>query len=37
MTDAKFRGFIFTLDAIFSLIVASAAISILLYIHFVTP
>ncbi len=32
-----YRGFIFTLDAIFSLIVASAAISILLYINFATP
>ncbi|MGC8537477.1 MAG: LamG domain-containing protein [Candidatus Micrarchaeia archaeon] len=37
MKDTKFKGFIFTLDAIFSLIVASAAVSILLYIHFVTP
>ncbi len=37
MADANFRGFIFTLDAIFSLIVASAAVSILLYVHFVTP
>ncbi|MEM0202089.1 MAG: LamG-like jellyroll fold domain-containing protein, partial [Candidatus Micrarchaeaceae archaeon] len=37
MRNIKFKGFIFTLDAIFSLIVASAAVSILLYIHFVTP
>ena len=37
MKDIRFKGFIFTLDAIFSLIVASAAVSILLYIHFVTP
>ena len=37
MKDTRFKGFIFTLDAIFSLIVASAAVSILLYIHFVTP
>jgi hypothetical protein len=31
------KGFIFTVDAIFSLIVASAAISILLYMQFASP
>ena len=31
------KGFIFTLDAVFSLIVASAAMSILLYMNFSTP
>ncbi len=31
------RGFIFTLDAVFSLIVASAAVSLLLYVHFTSP
>ena len=31
------KGFIFTLDAVFSLIVASAAMSILLYMNFATP
>ncbi len=31
------KGFIFTLDAVFALIVAVAAISILLYIHFIAP
>ncbi|ASI13511.1 LamG domain protein [Candidatus Mancarchaeum acidiphilum] len=35
MTNKK--GFIFTLDAVFALIVAAAAISILLYIHFIAP
>ena len=33
----KMKGFIFTLDALFSLIVATAGISILLYVHFVAP
>ena len=32
-----FRGFLFTLDAIFSLIIASLAVSTLLYVSFVTP
>ena len=31
------KAFIFTLDAIFSLVVASAAVSILLYVHFTPP
>ena len=35
--NKNMKGFIFTLDAVFSLIVASAAISILLYVHFTQP
>ena len=35
--NVRFRGFIFTVDAIFSLIVAGVAISILLYTYFVAP
>lgn len=33
----NYKAFIFTLDAVFSLIVASAAVSLLLYVHFTSP
>ena len=33
-TKSNFKGFVFTLDAIFALIVAVASISILMYVHF---
>lgn len=33
----NYKGFIFTLDAVFSLIVASAAVSLLLFVHFTNP
>ncbi|MEM0154741.1 MAG: LamG domain-containing protein [Methanothrix sp.] len=33
----NYRAFIFTLDAVFALIVASAAVSLLLYVHFTSP
>ena len=35
--DANMKGFIFTLDAVFGLVVAAVGISILLYIGFVNP
>jgi len=37
MENMRFKGFIFTVDAIFSLIVGSVAISMLLYTYFVVP
>ncbi len=33
----RFKGFLFSLDAIFALIVASAAVSLLLYVHYAQP
>ncbi|MEM0201709.1 MAG: LamG domain-containing protein [Candidatus Micrarchaeaceae archaeon] len=33
----NYKAFIFTLDAVFALIVASAAVSLLLYVHFTSP
>ncbi len=33
-TKSSFKGFVFTLDALFALIVAVASISILMYVHF---
>ena len=37
MQSKEYKAFIFTLDAVFSLIVASAAVSLLLYVHFTSP
>lgn len=37
MTQRNMKGFIFTLDAVFALIVASVGVSILLYAHFSSP
>ena len=37
MMKNNYKGFLFTLDAIFSLVIASLAVSTLLYVSFVTP